>query len=148
MNVLLDLNYTLVVNSALTFDFKRGPDIPRETYRDWLVALLREHTVILVTVRLESLRAATLAGIQAKTNWQPDAAFFKPDARRYMPAPDWKRLVLFDYVLPRYGVDQPYLALESNAETRAMYTSCGVKSRRVPQQAWDTLPDGEFILPP
>jgi len=141
--ILLDLNYTLVGNSTATFDFRRGPDLAGELYRAWLVALIRPLPVILVTTRAESYAAATLANIAAQTGgWQPRAAYFKPERDRFLPAPEFKERVLLERVLPEYG-DQAghYLALESNAQTRAMYAAYNIQARPVPtRQPWPALP--------
>lgn len=141
MIILLDLNYTLVENSAETFSLQHGPDIRRETYRQWLVNLLRPHPVVLVTVRLESLRAATLDNILAQTGWQPAMSCFKPDAWRYMPAPQWKQRAFLETVRPHYGQETPYMALESNSQTRLMYTALNIPAFKVPRRPLQGLPE-------
>ena len=141
--ILLDLNYTLVGNSRDTFDYKRGPDVAREIYRTWLVELLRGCYVIMITVRTEAYKAATLAHIAGQTGgWQPDEAYFKPEADRYMRAPDFKERVLVEAVFPRHGRNPlGYLALESNAATRAMYAEYNLPAVPVPKrQPWTRLP--------
>ncbi len=72
---LLDLNYTLVANSHE----KHSPfaeQIRQETYRDWLVALLRSRYVILMTARPVKYRELTLDSIQEKTGWTPNESYF------------------------------------------------------------------------
>ena len=71
MKYLLDLNQTLV---------DREKDVPRirpfelqiecETYRQWLVELLANEYVILITARPEKYKRMTLAKIEALTGWQ------------------------------------------------------------------------------
>lgn len=77
MKYLLDLNQTLV---------DREKDAPRirpfelqiecETYRQWLVELLRNEYVILMTARPYKYKWATLERIETLTNWQPQEAYF------------------------------------------------------------------------
>lgn len=143
--ILLDLNYTLVENSRETFDL-RYPDIERETYRTWLIQLIREHIVCLITTRNDSLEGRTLRHIDELTGWKPDHTFFKPYSQRYtLRAPEYKRGVLVGRIVPQFGRQARYLALESNHKTRAMYATLGVKAVRVLPEPWQTLPDAEFI---
>lgn len=77
MKYLLDLNQTLV---------DREKDAPRirpfelqiecETYRQWLVEILLNSYVILITARPVKYKQMTLARILALTNWQPQEAYF------------------------------------------------------------------------
>jgi hypothetical protein len=141
--ILLDLNFTLVANSRDTFDVKRGPDVTREIYRNWLVELIRDHYVILITVRTTDYEASTLASIAAKTGgWQPQEWYFKPVTDRFMKAPAFKERVLRHHVFPKHGArPMAYLALESNEETRAMYADYNIMAAPVPwQKVWDRLP--------
>lgn len=144
MIVLLDLNFTLVGNSRQTFNYKTGSDIRNETYRLWLVDLLREHTTWLITARNADQQQATLESIRTKTGgWQPDAYYFKPVTMRYTRAAEWKRQVMFDHAFPQFGRNAIYLALESNAETRAMYAAIGIKAVKVGyDDQWHALPAG------
>ena len=142
--ILLDLNYTLVANSRKTFNVKTGPDVAREIYRNWLVELLMEYYVILITARTADYEAATLASIAAKTGgWQPQEYYFKPVRDRFMRAPDFKERVLRQEVLPQHGSNpRRYLALESNEATRAMYTDYNIMAVPAPAggKTWDRLP--------
>lgn len=138
--ILLDLNFTLVANSKQTWDYRFGAKVGQEVYRQWLVNLLRAEWVIMITARLHEQREETLAHIKALTDWEPQVSYFKQ--QRYQKAPDFKRDVMLQFVLPTYGYEMPYLALESNEETRAMYERLGIQAVRVPTDAeWDTLPD-------
>lgn len=145
--VLLDLNFTLVANSRDTFHIQRGPDVSAETYRQWLVDLLRPCYVVMITSRTDDFQQKTLASIRHKTGWLPQAYHFKPVANRYMKAPQFKGYVLMERVLPAYGDDPAqYLALESNAATRAMYASHGIKAVPVPKVGqWRSLE--EALMP-
>jgi hypothetical protein len=127
--VLLDLNYTLC---AAGFDdpVSRLPLARRvavETYRGWLVDLLRPRRVLLLTARPDRWREATLARIAAECGgWRPEAAFFNVHA---LPPPDAKERALLGEVFPRWGEDgAAYLGIESNPRTRAMYARHGIAS--------------------
>lgn len=140
--VLLDLNYTLVGNSPLTFHMV-NPRIADEVYRQWLVELLRPVHVALITTRSDDLRQQTLARIQRLTDWLPASWYFKPSRERFAPAQDFKRSVVLGAVIPAHGPDTPYVALESNPATRAMYASIGIQAWRVPDTGqWAALPAG------
>jgi hypothetical protein len=136
MIILLDLNYTLVENSTE----KQKPftkQIEAERYRAWLVKLVRQHHVILMTARPVKYRAATLASIQSKTGWQPNEAYF--NAYGLMP-PLAKDGMLKEFVLPKHGGAE-MLAIESNPATRAMYARHGIRSVKIePGEEWQTLP--------
>lgn len=125
---LLDLNFTLVENS-LDKKKQRGPydsKIALETYRQWLVELLREQTVLLCTVRHERFQAQTLERVRILTGWQPNECYFNPtdDYRGYVV----KKVYLEQHIFPKYGTPevQPYVGIESAAQTRAMYKKFGI----------------------
>ena len=67
--ILLDLNYTLVGNSPLKKRQRMSyaAKISHETYRPWLIELVRGHTVLLCTVRHQRYEAATLQRIGETT---------------------------------------------------------------------------------
>lgn len=142
--VLLDLNFTLVANShlkraqpALTYSQKIG----LETYRQWLVELVRGHTVLLCTVRHQRYAEQTMQRISDLTGWQPEGAYFNA-------TDNWngyvvKRDYLERAILPAYGVvgETRYAAIESAAATRAMYASLGIPAEPVPRSGrWRKLP--------
>lgn len=136
MIILLDLNYTLVENS----DEKLKPfnkQIEAEQYRMWLVKLLREHHVILMTARPAQYFAATITSIEEKTGWQPDEAYFNSYG---LAPPLAKERMLKEHILPKYG-DVEMLAIESNPATRAMYARYGIRSVKfTPGEEWQHLP--------
>ena len=125
MKYLLDLNQTLV---------DRGKDAPRirpfelqiecETYRQWLVELLRNEYVILMTARPHKYKWATLERIEVLTNWQPQEAYFG-EIRSYPHVK--KEQLLRRYVLPKYSPSELF-GIESNPKTRAMYSNYGIAS--------------------
>ena len=127
--ILLDLNYTLVENSR---EVMRSPSVYNvgvERYRTWLVDLIRDHYVILITARPDRYREETLAHMQAVLGWQPNEAWFN---QKRVKAPTAKETALVDHVFPDHGTPDvtSYLAIESNKDTSAMYASHGIPSRR------------------
>lgn len=125
MKYLLDLNQTLV---------DREKDAPRirpfelqiecETYRQWLVELLRNEYVILMTARPHEYKWATLERIEVLTNWQPQEAYFG-EIRSYPHVK--KEQLLRRYVLPKYSPSELF-GIESNPKTRAVYERYGIAS--------------------
>lgn len=125
MIYLLDLNQTLV---------DRSKDAPRirpfelqiecETYRQWLVELLRNEYVILMTARPAKYKQATLDRIKALTNWQPQEAYFA-EIRSYPHVK--KEQLLRRYLLPKYSPTELF-GIESNPKTRAVYARYGIAS--------------------
>lgn len=142
--VLLDLNYTLVGNSHETM---YGQHYDRETYRGWLVDLLRASGahVALVTVRPFRFLDRTLDRIAAQLGgWQPDEAHFND---RGWNAPAWKSHVLHDRILPRFR-GRRILAVESNAEVHRVYERNGVPWCKVEKiERWPSLPRWGAALP-
>lgn len=142
--ILLDLNATLSANAELrhsTRPFQRFIDHV-ELYREWLVDLLRQETVVLITVRDERYRESTLARIDRLHGWQPTLALFNGFGMPSADAAPIKRRHMLETVYREYGDDPTrYLALESNWKTRAMYARLGVQAVRVnPEKQWTTLP--------
>jgi hypothetical protein len=136
--ILLDLNYTLVANSRQ----KQKPfikQIEHEQYRQWLIDLIRDQHVILVTARPEHYRQATLASIQAKTGWQPDEAYFND---LNLPPPALKQRLYLERIVPLHGDDPAaYLAIESNPRTHRIYDAVGVRWVKVREgEIWRSLP--------
>ena len=125
MKYLLDLNQTLVDRE------KDAPrirpfelQIEREAYRQWLVEILRDSYVILITARPVQYKQMTLARILALTNWQPQEAYFA----EIKTLPHLKKEhLLRKYILPRFKPDE-FFGLESNPKTRAIYSNYGINS--------------------
>ena len=120
MKYLLDLNQTLVdreKNAPRIRPFEL--QIERETYRQWLVEILRNSYVILITARPVKYKQMTLARILALTNWQPQEAYF---AEISATPPEIKEDLLLRYIFPKHGRNgKDYFGIESNPKTRAMY---------------------------
>ena len=142
--VLLDLNYTLVGNSPLKRQ-QRGlsyqAKILTETYRSWLVDLLRDYHVILWTVRFDTYREVTLTRLQQLQQWGPNRAIFNPTGS--YEAHEVKETYLKETILPAYGQpgQQAYIALESNQRTRAMLKRYGIPAIKVGKEDhWLSLP--------
>lgn len=127
--ILLDLNHTLADNSHEVVIYGRAYNVAIERYRTWLIDMLRDHHVILITVRPQRYREETMARIKAQTGWQPDEAYFNEWGTR---APETKARILATSVFPRYGTPTTtsYVALESNDATAAMYAAHGIPRYR------------------
>jgi hypothetical protein len=139
--VLLDLNYTFVENQAETArlggeDFARR--IEFERYRRWLLDLVRERYVILITARPERHREATLANLRELLHWWPPEAWFN---EQDLSPPVCKRDILERHIFPRHGRPgkTAYIAIESNPRTAVMYASYGIPAMRV----WDEWQYGD-----
>ena len=134
--VLLDLNYTFVENQAEAAKLG-GEDFGRrlefERYRRWLLDLVRDGHVILITARPAQYRERTLARIDSLLGWRPDEAYF--NEHDLMPAV-CKQEVLLTRIFPKYGKPSDgtrYYAVESNPRTAFMYAGYGIPALRV----WD-----------
>lgn len=127
---LLDLNYTLVANSPPLGTPHLRPfirQIEQETYRQWLVELLRPHRVILFTARPEKYREFTLERIRHMTGWEPMDAFFGEIRAR----PHLIKEHLLQYrIYPTYG-GTGFFAFESNSLTQGILCRHGIPSVRV-----------------
>lgn len=143
--ILLDLNYTLVANSEQKRR-QKGSYLSKvlvETYRQWLVDLLANYHVILYTVRFMKYREATMARLEAATDWLPQEAYFNETGG--YDAPAVKGGYLNDFIFPVHGGpdETPYLALESNRSVRSYLNrkDINIPALPVPKAArWDTLP--------
>ncbi len=139
--ILLDLNYTLVANSELKKSQRAAYDqkILSETYREWLIDLVRPHYVILATVRKSRYQVQTLERIRQQTGWQPHEAYFSN--QESYDGGVVKRWYLERYIFPQHGRDARYYAIESANSTKRMYTHFGIPAISVnPKQPWDKLP--------
>ena len=134
---LLDLNYTLVDNSPLRGTPPLRPfirQIEQETYRQWLVELLRPHRVILFTARPEMYREPTLDRIAKLTGWEPMDAFFgEIRARPHVV----KEHLLKSRIFPKYG-KEGFFAFESNPLTQGILCRYGIPSVRVTDNHLDS----------
>lgn len=121
MIILLDLNYTLVANSPRhgNTPVRMEKRLANEQYRQWLVELVRPHTVVLITARPETWTIQTLDRIEEQTGWRPQDACFAP--KGWWNPPAIKEHLLKKDVFPIHGADAKYLAIESNPRTREMY---------------------------
>jgi hypothetical protein len=147
--ILLDYVATLVANGHERSKYAgRGRPytdwIRQERYREWLVDLLRQTTatVLLVTARSEKYRGPTMARMREQLGgWMPAACYF--NVANCQP-PEAKRTACETLIFPKYGgpLETRYLALESNASTRAMYARLLVPAMPVPYgpDVWHELP--------
>lgn len=139
--ILLDLNYTLVGNSVenkMTRPWTRK--IRKESYREWLLDLVRDEYVILITARPEYQKDLTLDNIEKVLNWQPQEAYFNEIDQR---PPACKERILSKYIFPKHGEDANYFAIESNPQTKRMYGGYDIPSVSVYKE---TPEDKEFVM--
>ncbi len=127
MKYLLDLNQTLVdreKNAPRIRPFEL--QVERETYRQWLVEILLNSYVILITARPVKYKQMTLERILALTNWQPQEAYF---AEISASPPEIKEDLLLRYIFPKHGKNgADFFGIESNPKTRAMYGKYDIES--------------------
>lgn len=152
--ILLDYVQTLVCNqSERQAVYRRGQPyenwIKQERYRGWLVDLLAgsDTSVLLVTARSEKYRTATILRMnQEIPQLKPTGYFFNELNER---PPEAKQRALNESIFPVYGRPEQtsYLALESNASTRAMYKRNGIYATPVPygEKVWTQLPEIQAV---
>jgi hypothetical protein len=143
--ILLDLNYTLVENNPAreATPERMEKRLAGEHYREWLVDLVRPHTVVLITARPEAWMLRTLDRIEQQTGWRPRNACFAPKGWRNPPA--IKEHLLKRDVFPIHGEDVNYLAIESNPRTRSMYARLSIPCFWVTEEG-TCLTDGARII--
>jgi hypothetical protein len=126
--ILLDLNYTLVANSPVygTNPGRMEKRLSGEEYRQWLVELVKPHTVILISARPETWMLSTLDRIEEQTGWRPQDACFAP--KGWWNPPVIKQHLLHKKVFPIHGENARYIAIESNPRSREMYSRFGIPS--------------------
>ena len=124
--ILLDLNYTLISNSGRC----SGPypeRIYQQNYETELLDMIKDNYVILITARPERYKDETLKHIKQKTGFEPDESYWN----RGMTPPEIKQYWLTNEIFPKHGDDpRSYYAIESNSNTRRMYSQNGIKSNR------------------
>jgi hypothetical protein len=124
--IMLDLNYTLVENCDAHPDVPFAQRIQLHRYRQWLVELVRPYRVFILTARPAQHEAQTYAHIKAQTGWVPERYYGNTHG---LPPPLAKQKILID-ILDRefgsegvgFGSPTPFLGIESNPRTRAMYS--------------------------
>lgn len=125
--ILLDLNYTLVSNSRenrYTRPYQKK--IKNEEYRKWLIDLIRDEYVILITARPKYQKELSLENISRElAGWQPHESYFNELDQR---PPSCKERILNEYIFPKHGKDIHYFALESNPATKRMYRKHDIPS--------------------
>ena len=137
--ILLDYQCTLCSNGDCRKQWFANPDnryrsfaewIVQEQMRTWMIPLFIGKKVIMITARKKKWQDVTLQRIKKVTGWLPDEWYFNPDDST--PS-DHKQRVIINEVFPKYGApdNMPYLALESNANTRRMYVANNVSAIRI-----------------
>lgn len=132
--ILLDLNYTLVKNSAeIKFIKPYQKKIMAEKYRDWLVDLIKDFYVILITARPKYQEIITTDSIKEKLGgWMPDEMYFQEENDK---PPIAKEKLLNKYILPKHELNNNFLAIESNPKTKKMYEKYKIPSVSVYDEA-------------
>jgi hypothetical protein len=136
--ILMDLNVALSENYS---DMNKYSFIDfitlEERFRSWLINLLKNEYVIVVTARNARWKEVTLNRIREESGWNPQEALFNDTGIPGAEAPRVKKALVEKYVFPKYGQQANYLAIESNVNTRRMYSKIGIK-------AIDCLRDGAW----
>ncbi len=145
MIILLDLNYTLVANNPArgSTPVRMEKRLAGEQYRQWLVELVRPHTVVLISARPESWMPRTLDRIEEQTGWRPQDACFAPQG--WWNPPAIKEHLLRKDVFPIHGENARYLAIESNPRTRDMYARFSIPCSWVTEEG-TCLTEGTRIV--
>lgn len=141
--ILMDLNVALSANFKEMRKHNFETFVKEvETYREWMVDLLRPEYVVLITARNIKWGVPTLNRIHQLTNWTPNEALFNDTDIPGSKAPLIKKKQFLDRVVPRHGENLgQYYAIESNPRTREMYSSIGVKVFDCEREgSWEKLP--------
>ena len=139
--ILMDLNVALSENFSEMRRYPMWEFVSSvETFRQWMVELLRDEYTIVVTARDIRWRERTLERLHEQTGWTPQEAWFNNTG--ISGAAAVKQQLVSQYVLPRHGAAPgEYLAIESNYRTRQMYRALGIR-------AIDCERDGEWTCIP
>lgn len=141
--ILMDLNVALSENFNEMRNYPFGYFLKEvERYRQWMVELLKDEYVILITAREQRWAKTTLQRIHKQTGWTPQEAWFNDTGIKGSDAPAVKRTLLKNYVFPEHGdTMSQYLAIESNSATREMYRSLGIRAIDCERQGkWHAIP--------
>lgn len=141
--ILMDLNVALSANFG---DMKRHSmenfvkDV--EEYRPWMIDLLRNEYVILITARNIKWGVPTLTRIWKTQKWLPNEAVFNDTEIDGSNAPLIKKTQFLGKIAPRHGENKAiYYAIESNPRTREMYSALGIQAFDCEREgAWEKLP--------
>lgn len=141
--ILMDLNVALSANFG---DMKRHSmeNFVKEVeeYRPWMVDLLRDEYVILITARNIKWGVPTLTRIWNTQKWLPNEAIFNDTDIDGSNAPLIKKTQFLEKIAKRHGESpEKYFAIESNVRTREMYSSLGIKAFDCEREGvWEKLP--------
>ena len=125
--ILLDLNYTLVGNSALIKNIRPYQmKIMQEEYREWLINLIEGYYIIIVTARPNYQKECTTKSMKEKLNgWMPNELYLQEENDA---PPIAKEKLINKYIFPKHGMKNNYLAIESNPKTKLMYQKYNIPS--------------------
>ncbi len=143
LNVALSSNFKEMQKNRPMSNFVQNV----EEYRPWIVDLLKNEHVVLVTARSVAYEDMTLERIKSQTGWMPDDWCFNPwedpGGKGALRAHRAKAKYLKEVIFPKYGDDPSmYFAIESNKYSRSMYKANGIECRdanRDDSQPWKTL---------
>lgn len=129
--ILLDLQGTLAMPPKHDPSFHHIRET--ETYKEWLMNKLPSiqqsgWEIHIFTVRSDSRREATLASIERKSGWKPDAAWFKHSGMTGL-APDVKSTLL-NRLIKQCRPSALY-AFESNSRSRKMFNERDVPCQKI-----------------
>ena len=141
--ILLDLNFTLAVNAHVYF---KTQSVEEETYRKWLLDLIKDDYIALITARPDRHREMTLARIKAETGYIFQKTFFRSNIREKVH--DFKPRILTENHPAWDKQFEEYIAIESNSQTRNNYISTGIQKLKVLKaetgsRIWTSLDDAE-----
>ena len=143
LNVALSSNFKEMQKNRPMSNFVQNV----EEYRPWIIDLLKNEHVVLVTARSVAYEDMTLERIKSETGWTPDDWCFNPwedpNGKGALRAHRAKAKYLKEVIFPKYGDDPAiYFAIESNKFTRSMYKANGIECRdanRDDSLPWKTL---------
>lgn len=142
--ILLDLNFTLVSNSTETVNISdMRKRIEKEQYNLELLDALRGFFFILITARPQKWKLETLRDIRNKTGVMVNESYFNEQNLR--PA-ECKKKILENYIFTRYGRpgmgEAHYFGIESNPQTRKMYSRFSIESEPFDKRMLQKLKGG------
>lgn len=141
--ILMDLNVALSENFSEMRRYPMWEFVSSvETFRQWMVELLRDEYTVIITARDIRWREHTLERLHEQTGWEPQEVWFNNTGISGAAAPAVKRQLVTQYVLPRHGATPGnYLAIESNYRTRQMYRGLGIRAIDCERESeWSCIP--------
>lgn len=141
--ILMDLNVALSSNfKEMNHHSMENFVKDVEEFRPWMIDLLRNEYVILITARNIKWGVPTLSRIWKTQKWLPNEAVFNDTDIPGSNAPLIKKTQFLNKIAARHGENPSiYYAIESNPRTREMYSSLGIKAFDCEREgSWENLP--------